>query len=55
VDKQSQVDGMTITREIEKKEKQQKKHKKKTFSYLHRVFMWRETRKQQQQQQQQQQ
>jgi hypothetical protein len=40
-----------ITRD-RKKEKQQKTQKK-TFSYLHRVFIWRETRKQQQQQQQQ--
>ena len=36
-------------RDSEKKERQQKRQKK-TFSYLHRVFVWRETRKQQQQQ-----
>jgi hypothetical protein len=36
-----------------KKRKITKKTQKKTFSYLHRVFLWRETRKQQQQQQQQ--
>ena len=32
------------------REKQQRKHThRKSFSYLHRVFVWRETRKQQQQ------
>jgi len=41
----------TYARDI-KKRKTTKKRQEKTYSYLNRVFVWRETRKQQQQQQQ---